>query len=329
MAQAELAVIATVALLAKRVASGALPLAVAQRRLARTASLLPGAVLRALPASGGGAEALGPSLADAAASAVDAARAALASAVEAAEGSSASLPGVTTISPFRQAVTEAIGSTRGGLPATSLSLSRVQAAQKALDDLAAQGLTGFVDKAGRRWDLATYVEMATRTAVSNAWDEHQAQALVHSGVDLVVVGTHSTEGSCALCRPWLGRTLSLAGVTPGHPTLAQARAAGFRHPNCRCSWAPVGVAMVDEVTNPVDAARSAAVYTAAQRQRALERRVRAAHRANAAAITPHARNKARRELTAARAAAEQHRARTGLVMTQASVRRRQHPFAAR
>jgi hypothetical protein len=36
--------------------------------------------------------------------------------------------------------------------------------------------------------------------------------------------------------PWHGRTLSLTGQTPGYPTMGEARATGFRHPNCRCDW---------------------------------------------------------------------------------------------
>jgi Phage minor capsid protein 2 len=329
VAQAELVVIATVATLAKRVTSGLMPLTIAQRRLARTGrTVLVGTMQRILPASGT-PDQLGPSFEAAAEHAITAAQEALTVAAEGPEDGTVPASAASAISPYRQAVDRAIASSRGGLPASSLSLSRVQAAQKALDDLAAQGLTGFVDKAGRRWDLATYVEMATRTAVSNAWDEHQAAALTRAGVDLVLVSTHSTEGSCPQCLPWLGRTLSLTGSTPEYPTLADAKAAGFRHPNCRCSWAPVGVDMAEEVTNPADVERAAAVYRASQRQRALERRVREAHRRVAAAVTPAARAKARRELAAARAASEQHRERHGLVMTQASVRRRQHPFQAR
>ena len=115
----------------------------------------------------------------------------------------------------------AIRDTRGGAPCSSLSHSRLQAAQKALDDLAAHGITGFTDWAGRNWDLATYVEMATRTAVSNIWDELRAAAMVRSGLDLAVIGTHSTEGSCLHCLPWLGRTISLTGATTGYPTMTK------------------------------------------------------------------------------------------------------------
>jgi hypothetical protein len=331
-AQAELVVLATIATLAKRVAAGGLLPAVAGRRLSQTSSAVFGAAMQRAAATYGPAwEAPGPSLEAAVQTASAAAEDALTAAVTAAAipPSTGVAAPVVAVSPFRAAVGQAIASSRGGLPATSLSLSRVQAAQKALDDLAARGLTGFVDKAGRRWDLVSYVEMATRTAVSNAWDEHQAAALIRAGIDLVLVGTHSTEGSCPRCLPWLGRTLSLAGATPDYPTLADARAAGFRHPNCRCSWAPIGADIAAEVTNPVDVERAAAAYAASQRQRALERRVRAAHRRTATAATPATRAKARRDLRAAQTAADQHRQRSGVVMTNASARRRQHPFHAR
>jgi hypothetical protein len=61
---------------------------------------------------------------------------------------------------YQQAVADAIADTRGGMPQNSLSLSRIQAAQKALDTLTERGITGFTDRAGRDWDLLAYVEMA-------------------------------------------------------------------------------------------------------------------------------------------------------------------------
>jgi Phage minor capsid protein 2 len=231
--------------------------------------------------------------------------------------------------PYRYAVEGAIRDTRGGAPYSSLSYSRLQAAQKALDDLAAHGITGFTDAAGRNWDLATYVEMATRTAVSNMWDELQASAMVRSGIDLALIGTHSTEGSCPRCLPWLGQTISLTGATEGYPTYDEARAAGFRHPNCRCYVLPLGDHSAQDVTNPVAIGQAAQAYKASQRQRALERRVRAAARRSEAAITPQARRRARQDLAAARAASAAHRQRHGLVMMKVTVQRRERPRGAR
>jgi hypothetical protein len=279
VAQAELVVIATVAMLAKRVATGSMPLAVARKRLTRTTDVvLAASVQRALLGDARTAGVLAPSFNAAVQFAATDAQAALTAA---------------TVEPST------------GQPATAPSLPRIQATQKALAAFAAVGLVGFVDKAGRRWNLATYTEMATRAAVSNAWDATRSAALTRAGIDLVLVDTHSTEGSCALCRPWLGRTLSLTGVTPGYPTLADAQSAGFRHPNCRCSWGPPGTLTV--LPSPAELAQSAAMYKTSQHQRALDHRVRAAHRSMAAAVTPHARNAARRHLNSAIAAATQHR----------------------
>jgi Phage minor capsid protein 2 len=61
-------------------------------------------------------------------------------------------------------------------------------------------------------------------------------------------------------------------------TLAEARAAGFRHPNCRCSWIPfvngADLAEAAMFAEPIDLAEE--TYRASQVQRALERRVRLA-----------------------------------------------------
>jgi Phage minor capsid protein 2 len=247
---------------------------------------------------------------------------------------------------YQQAVRDAIESTRGGLPGNSLSLSRIQAAQKALGTLTGHGITGFTDRAGRNWDLLAYVEMATRTAVSNAYDNLQNAALIRGGHDLIYTLTHSTEGSCPLCIPWLGKVLSLTGATTGDAeitdaaglrvrlhvdgTLGEARAAGFRHPNCRCSWIPfvngADLAAASMFAEPPDMAEE--TYRASQVQRALERRVRRdGHRA-ATAMNPAERAAAERDLAAARRASAEHRARTGLRMTKAGWRRREHPFDA-
>lgn len=355
-AQVELTLIATVAGLVRQVTTGSLTVLVAQQRLAHAtrrlltaaapqihaelqrgmagasqgarrtaaATLRPEVVLQpAVP----DAEPLAQLLDQAAATATASARDALTTApMGPVEGP------VNIFTPYRdvhrEAVHRAIADTRGGAPYSSLSLSRIQAAQKALDDLAEQGVTGFVDRTGRRWDLTAYVEMATRTAVSNAWDQAQAVVMVRSGLDLVLVSTHSLEGSCPHCAPWLGRTVSLTGVTPGHPTLDEAKEAGFRHPNCRCFWLPFGAGIAEDVTNPVPTEQTAAMYKASQRQRALERKVREAGRRAHAAITPAARTKARRDLAAAKAASAEHRKRSGLRMMKVSVERREHPFQA-
>lgn len=298
--QAELVLVATVTALARRVAAGVMVPEVAQRRLAQTAGVVFNAAAPRIRAALDSGVAPGPDggrlaqlLDQAVDTAITAAHDVLAAAIPAAK------PGLGP------AARRDSGRTLGSF----LALSQIQAAQKVLDALGRQGLTGFVDRAGRRWDLTAYAEMATRTAVSKAWDDRQAHAAIRAGLDLVLVATHSTEGSCPQCLPWLGRTLSLTGATTGYPTLAAAKATGWRHPNCRCYWTSLGAGVAGDTISPVALDRAAAAYKASQRRRAVERQVRAAHRRTASAITPAARGSARRDLAAARAALAAHRRR--------------------
>lgn len=346
-AQAELVTIAAIASLARKLAAGQMTQAVAVRQLRRTVNAVLGA----------DAPKVRKVLDDAMQDASRQASAAIASAAgtpgglehaeplavlldhaadTAARSAEDDLAAVTTAirgapppeNPYQAALSGAFDR-NGGWPGSTLSYRRIQAAQDMLDDLAAKGVTGFTDKAGRNWDLATYAEMATRTAVSNAWDDMQHSAMLRAGFDLAVIGTHSTEGSCPHCLPWLGRTISLSGATAGYPTYDEARAAGWRHPNCRCFDTPLGAGIAPEVTNPVAIEQAAAAYKASQHQRALERKVREAGRRYHAAVTPQARAKARRDLAAARANSAAHRQKHGVRMMKVSVQRRERPFGAR
>ncbi|MGE5522203.1 MAG: phage minor capsid protein, partial [Rhodospirillaceae bacterium] len=125
---------------------------------------------------------------------------------------------------YRDVVQRAAGQTLAG------AVTRRQAAQVALDDFANRGITGFVDRAGRSWDMASYAEMATRSATGQAAVTGHADRLEGNGYDLVIVSDSPEE--CDICRAWEGKILSLTGRTPGYPTMAEAKAAGLFHPNC-------------------------------------------------------------------------------------------------
>src|SRR5690606_9510782 len=88
--------------------------------------------------------------------------------------------------------------------------TRRQAAQSALDDFADRGVTGFVDRAGRSWNLASYIEMATRATVGRAAVDAHSDRLEAAGVDLVIVSQAPEE--CPLCRPWERRILVRSGL---------------------------------------------------------------------------------------------------------------------
>lgn len=185
-------------------------------------------------------------------------------------------------------------------------ITRRQASQRALDQFAARGVTGFVDRAGRRWDMASYAEMAVRSVTARAAVEGHIDALAEIGVGLVIVSDAPLE--CPLCRPWEGETLSLGGQSGPHTvrarheleerrtvvvhvagSLLEARAAGLFHPNCRHS---LSAYLPGVTTRPPHHPTPGTTYEDTQRQREIERHIRRWKRTAAAAMDDTARRKA-------------------------------------
>ncbi|MGD6762053.1 phage minor capsid protein [Streptomyces sp. BH097] len=175
--------------------------------------------------------------------------------------------------------------------------TRRQATQDAMRRFADQGITSFTDRAGRRWQLTSYAEMAVRTSVARAATEAHARTLTEAGVELVVVSNAPRE--CPLCRPWEGRILTLTGpsgartIEVEHATedgrmvpvdvagsLDEARQAGLQHPNCRHSTS----AYTPGITRIEQAEPDPEGYEAGQRQREIERHIRKYKRRSAAAV---------------------------------------------
>lgn len=165
--------------------------------------------------------------------------------------------------------------------------TRVQAAKAAMDRFARSGITGFIDKSGRSWDLASYAEMATRTAASQASVQGHLDKLQENGEDLVIVSDAPEE--CELCAPFEGQVLSISGDTLGEVTgtdietgatvsvtveysMDDAIDEGLFHPNCRHTTALFQIG----VTQPFTDTRDAEGDKLRQEQRAGERSVRAA-----------------------------------------------------
>jgi hypothetical protein len=167
------------------------------------------------------------------------------------------------------------------------SLTRRQAAQRALDRFADQGITGFVDRAGRRWQLDSYAEMATRTAVGRAQVAGTLDRFTEAGRDLVIVSDAPQE--CSLCRPWEGRILSITGATAGYPSVSAATSSGLLHANCRHSLS----AYVPGLTRPMEHTADPEGDVARQEQRRLERGIRQWRRREAVAVDDRSRQVAR------------------------------------
>lgn len=145
---------------------------------------------------------------------------------------------------------------RVGLEQVALQQATGRGAYKILpgfaEALRREGVTAFVDKAGRRWSLHTYCSMVSRTTSRQA--EVLAVLTADPGQDLYQISSHST--ACPLCAPYEGRVYSKSGTDPDFPPLAAAFGKVDPsgpddlantwlniHPNCRhvlLPWTPAG-----------------------------------------------------------------------------------------
>lgn len=111
---------------------------------------------------------------------------------------------------------------RVGLEQVALQQARGAGTYKALPDfvdaLRKEGITAFVDKAGRRWSLHTYCSMVSRTTSRQA--EVLSVLTADPGQDLYRISSHGT--TCALCAPYEGRVYSKSGTSPDYPPLSDA-----------------------------------------------------------------------------------------------------------
>lgn len=197
--------------------------------------------------------------------------------------------------------------------------TRLEASQSAWQGLTDRGLTSFTDRAGRRWRLSTYVEMAARTNVHRAAATGQVDRLTSLGLDLVYVSNNAQE--CAKCRPFEGRILRtddgpIGDLEVEHglnddemvtvtvlATLDEARSRGFQHPNCRHH---VSAYFPGVSKPPPQPTADPGGDVARQRQRALERRIRHYKEREIGALTPEAKVAAHKRVLAAQDTLRQH-----------------------
>jgi hypothetical protein len=193
-----------------------------------------------------------------------------------------------------------------------------EAQAQAWRELTAKGVTGFTDKNGREWNLATYVEMATRTATQRAYNASHRERLTLAGIHYFTIST--TGRPCPLCAPWEGVVLADAPgevTEDGHTftvtaTIEEATAAGLFHPNCKhtlTAYLPGFTQLKPNQWTPLDEQK----YRDTQKLRALERAVRQARQVRAAAITDTQRHQAGRDVRAAQANVRAFTTQSGLL----------------
>lgn len=208
-------------------------------------------------------------------------------------------------------------------PMITLQTGR-QAELAAWREFLRRGIDGFVDKAGRNWNLATYTEMATRTAVRRAWNDGHAAQMAANGMDLVtpIVGNFA----CEKCGKWTGRILTTGNHTGTREvehatqdgvfirvqvdaTVEQARAQGWQHPNCRCTL----VAYLPGLSVPMGITTySKEDEDARERLRALEREVRKTKRDKLLAFSDLAKRAEETKIRGLQAQIREHIEATGL-----------------
>jgi len=237
--------------------------------------------------------------------------------------------------PLYQRITRSIVDTFRGVTARAAGtqlltgITRRAASQRALDEFARRGVTGFVDSAGRSWELAAYAEMAVRSVTARAAIDGHIDAMAEVGQGLVIVSDAPLE--CELCAPWEGKVLALTGpsgprtVRAEHAiqpsglrgllasprtvavhlagSLPEARSKGLFHPNCRHS---LSLYLPGVTTRPPQHATAGTTYEDTQRQRAIERHIREWKRRQAAAMDEAARTKAAAKVREWQAAARAH-----------------------
>jgi len=156
----------------------------------------------------------------------------------------------------------------------------------------------FVDKSGRSWSNAAYLQMLTRTTLATVHRNAEINTLVGNGCDLARISGDGGGEVCDACQRWEGKVVSLTGATRGFPTLDEAKADGLFHPNCvhRIEYLDE-----DEIEEALEASGQ---KKAAQEAAAEERKEDELERKRESAAKARAAKAAKREAEDEKAAAE-------------------------
>lgn len=177
---------------------------------------------------------------------------------------------------------------RADMFAQSGSYTIPQAVDMASKDFLAAGLNCVEYSNGNRVNIASYTEMALRT--SSAEVTRQANGDVRDEFGEYLVVSNVIGMTCPYCQKWQGRVMIddvySSGQPDGkHPTVSEAKADHFLHPNCRHQlymYVP-GVTKVADLPDDVETKEH---YKAEQKQRYYEREIRKFKRLRDGAVDP-------------------------------------------
>lgn len=147
------------------------------------------------------------------------------------------------------------------------------------------GLTGFIDHAGRHWSPEAYVAMDIRTTMHNTANAAVWERAEEYGSDIYQVSTHN--GARPKCYPWQGKLISRTDWARDVPDIdgdmvhvyAQSEtsygaADGLFGVNCKHYPTPFIPGFSALRGAPQSAEENAKTYEESQQQRALERKLR-------------------------------------------------------
>jgi hypothetical protein len=174
--------------------------------------------------------------------------------------------------------------------------TRVRAIRKAMDQMAAAGLTGFIDRAGRHWSPEAYAAMVVRTSSHNvAIKTIRDRQQEFGGGDIFQVSSH--PGARPLCYPYQGKFYSWSSG-PGEFTDGAGHWQTYENINDTSYGEPAGlfgincghhpIPIIPGYSYPQDKPEQSKEendreYRQSQEQRQYERDIRAAKRDQAIA----------------------------------------------
>lgn len=142
--------------------------------------------------------------------------------------------------PWRAPALEELAAGKASL-ATRQQISE-SLARRLVTDGVTDGLTGFVDRAGRRWDLRNYTTMVGRTTMREASSRACSNRLLESGAGVVTISSHPHQAD--ECTPYDGQTFAIRAEDAARDGLAMLDVYPPFHPQCRHVLTP-GVGNLD------------------------------------------------------------------------------------
>src|SRR5690606_26147574 len=152
-----------------------------------------------------------------------------------------------------------------------------QAIDMATKDFLDKGIDAITYSDGKKVNIASYAEMALRTANHRAYLMAEGKKRQEMGLYLVVVSAHAT--ACEHCIPWQGLII-IDDVYGGgskevgdYPLLSEAMEGGLMHPQCRHNLSTYfpGITTLPKVPDMEGVEEN---YKREQQQRHIERQIR-------------------------------------------------------